>query len=409
MRTRIGLLFCAATLASAELLTPVWVQVADHGQALARVVVNGPDQCPAVQLDGLMHQMELRQPIPQNFRPACELAIPQNTKRAVVNGQELRLPRPNPSKIIAFGDTGCRIKGANVQSCNDPSDWSFERVARAAARAQPHLILDVGDYLYREDACPAGKESFCGGTPHGDNWDTWNADFFKPGSALLAGAPWVFARGNHETCARAWQGWSYYLDTHAWTGVCQATPPPVLVELGSFKVVLFDSSATSDNKMSAELIGNYASQLASIHVDHAWLLDHHPFWALKGSPDGQPPAPQNAGLEEAWDKAAPKGIDMVFSGHTHVFELLSFNGTRPIQLVAGDGGTKLEERIPSQVKGISIQGFMIAEGESEGVYGYTLLEKKSTGWKLTLREPAGDDIVKCSLDGKDVSCKIQKH
>jgi hypothetical protein len=409
MRSRIGLLFCAATIASAELLTPVWVQVADHGQAFARVVVSGGDQCPAIQLDGVMHQMALRQPIPQNFRPACELAIPQNTKKAVVNGQELKLPRPNPSKIIAFGDTGCRIKGTNVQNCNDPNDWSFERVARAAAHAQPHLILDVGDYLYREDPCPAGKESFCGGTPHGDNWETWNADFFKPGAALLADAPWVFARGNHETCARAWQGWSYYLDTHPWTGVCQATPPPVLVELGNFKVVLFDSSATLDNRMSPELISNYARQLASIQVDHAWLLDHHPFWALKGSPDGQPPAPENAGLEEAWDKAAPKGIDMVLSGHTHVFELLSFNGKRPIQLVAGDGGTKLEERIPSQVKGISIQGFMIAEGESEGVYGYTLLEKKSTGWKLTLREPAGDDIAKCSLDGQDISCKIQKH
>ena len=55
--------------------------------------------------------------------------------------------------------------------------------------------------------------------------------------------------------------------------------------------------------------------------------------------------------------------------------LLSFGGKRPVQLVAGDGGTKLEERIPSEVKGISIQGFMIAEGETEGVYGYTLLEK----------------------------------
>ena len=148
---------------------------------------------------------------------------------------------------------------------------------------------------------------------------------------------------------------------------------------------------------------------ACIHVDHAWLLDHHPFWALKGSPNGQPPAPQNAGLEEAWDKASPKGIDMVFSGHTHVFELLSFKGERPVQLVAGDGGTSLEERIPSQVKGIAIQGFMIAEGESEGAYGYTFLQKKAAGWNLTLREPSGAGIVKCSLNGSDVSCKMQKH
>lgn len=409
MGTRFKLLFCAAAVASAEMLTPVWVQVGSGGQMLARVVVNGPEQCPAIQLDGIMRSMELRRPVPQDFRPACELAIPPDTKKALVNGQPLNLARPNPSKIIAFGDTGCRIKGAAIQNCNDPDDWSFERVARGAAAAHAHLILHVGDYLYREDPCPADKASFCGGTPHGDNWDTWNADFFKPGAALLASAPWIFARGNHEICSRAWQGWSYYLDTHPWTGVCQPTPPPVLVELGNFKVVLFDSSATTDTKMSPELIGNYASQLASIHVDHAWLLDHHPFWALKGSPNGQPPAPENAGLEEAWDKATPKGIDMILSGHTHVFELLSFGGKRPVQLVAGDGGTKLEDRIPSEVKGLSIQGFMIAEGESEGVYGYTLLEKRSKGWNLVLREPKSDDLVKCSLDGDDVSCKVQKH
>jgi hypothetical protein len=148
--------------------------------------------------------------------------------------------------------------------------------------------------------------------------------------------------------------------------------------------------------------------LASIRVDHAWLLDHHPFWALKGSPNNQPPTPENAGLEEAWDKALPKGIDMVFSGHTHVFELLSFHGTRPVQLVAGNGGTNLEERLPSQVKGIAIQGFMIAEGETEGVFGYTLLQKNSNGWRLALREPAGKSLVKCSLAGDDVACKMRR-
>ena len=146
---------CIARLASSELLTPVWVQVGEHGQALARVVVNGSEQCPDIQLDGMMHKMELRQPIPKDFRPACELAIPAAAKRALVNGQELKLPRLYPSQIIAFGDTGCRIKGAAVQNCNDPNEWPFEKVAKAAAAAHPHLILDVGDYLYREDPCPA--------------------------------------------------------------------------------------------------------------------------------------------------------------------------------------------------------------------------------------------------------------
>jgi hypothetical protein len=406
MGKRAGFLLCIAAVASAELLTPVWVQVGEHGQAFARVVVDARENCPSILLDGASHKMELRQPVPQGFRPSCETAIPPATAKAQVDGRKLVLPRPNPSRIIAFGDTGCRIKGAAVQNCNDPNEWPFEKVARAAGAAHPDLILDVGDFLYREDGCPSGKESICGGSPHGDNWVTWNADFFKPAAAALAAAPWIFARGNHETCSRSWKGWSYYLDTHLCTGMCQMTPPPVLVELGAFKVVLFDSSATNDNRMTQELIDLYASQLAGLRLDHAWLLDHHPFWAFKGSANNQPAAPETSGLQAAWDKAAPKGIDMVFSGHTHVFELLSFGGQRPVQLVAGNGGTNLEERLPSHVKGMAIQGFMIAEGETEGVFGYTLLQKASNGWKLALREPDGKSLVKCSLAGNDVSCKL---
>src|SRR5271166_5040130 len=103
MGTRIGLFLWAAAVSSAELLTPVWVQAGDRGQALARVVVNAPEQCPSIQLDGVAHKMELRQPVPENFRPACEIAIPPATLKASVNGRKLQLPRPNPTRIIAFG------------------------------------------------------------------------------------------------------------------------------------------------------------------------------------------------------------------------------------------------------------------------------------------------------------------
>jgi hypothetical protein len=103
MGKRIGLLLCALAVASAEVLTPIWVQVGEHGQAFARVVVNGPAECPAILLDGQSHKMELRRPIPPGFRPACEVAIPAGTRKARANGQALMLPRPNPSKIIAFG------------------------------------------------------------------------------------------------------------------------------------------------------------------------------------------------------------------------------------------------------------------------------------------------------------------
>ena len=42
--------------------------------------------------------------------------------------------------------------------------------------------------------------------------DAWEADFFAPAKALLAAAPWIVVRGNHESCNRAGQGWWRFLD-----------------------------------------------------------------------------------------------------------------------------------------------------------------------------------------------------
>src|SRR5439155_1759490 len=90
--------------------------------------------------------------------------------------------------------------------CNDPAKWPFPQLAAAAAALKPELVVHVGDYLYRESACPAGNQG-CAGSPWGDNWTTWQADFYTPAAPLLAAAPIVLVRGNHEDCARAGPGW----------------------------------------------------------------------------------------------------------------------------------------------------------------------------------------------------------
>jgi hypothetical protein len=116
-------------------------------------------------------------------------------------------------------------------------------------------VIHVGDYLYREDMCPPAKQSFCGGAPSGDNWETWKADFFAPAAKLLAASPWVFTRGNHEDCER-----------HPWKAEkCEAIQAPYPVQLGSFQLVVFDSSDVKD-KLSAEAIDRYAHELASIRA-----------------------------------------------------------------------------------------------------------------------------------------------
>ncbi len=117
------------------------------------------------------------------------------------------MPVLHPQRILVLGDTGCRIKGASLQACNDPAQWPFPQLAAAAASLKPDLVIHVGDYLYRESACPAGNQG-CAGSPWGDNWTTWQADFFTPAAPLLAAAPIVLARGNHEDCKRAGPGWT---------------------------------------------------------------------------------------------------------------------------------------------------------------------------------------------------------
>jgi hypothetical protein len=111
-------------------------------------------------IDGKSSPMTERTPVPKGFEPACQAAIPSGARNAKINGRALVLPRPNPTRVIAFGDTACRIKkGAEVQDCNDPDKWPFEQVASRAASEKPALVMHVGDYLYREAMCPQGSES----------------------------------------------------------------------------------------------------------------------------------------------------------------------------------------------------------------------------------------------------------
>src|SRR5579871_6459037 len=181
-----GWLCLAITGGQCQQLTPAWVEVGEGGATFARVIVASSAACPSISLDGVEQAMAPRLPVPQGFLPACEAAIPAAAASAQVNGQKLVVPKPDPSRIVVFGDTGCRIKGAQIQDCNNPDTWPFPSVAAQAAAASPDLMIHVGDYLYREDMCPASKRDFCGGTPSGDNWETWNADFFTPAAKLLA-------------------------------------------------------------------------------------------------------------------------------------------------------------------------------------------------------------------------------
>ena len=394
----------AAAVASGQALSPAWVAVGEGGQAIARVVVRGAQDCPAIQIDGATRSLLLRQPMPRGLRPACEFAIPRGAKAASVNGQALALPRANPSRVIVMGDTGCRIKGDELQACNDPEQWPFAQVARQAANEKPDLVVHVGDYLYRETPCPAEKRAMCGGTPTGDNWETWNADFFAPAAKLLAAAPWAFSRGNHEDCDRSWRGWFYYLDPRPWKGTCERFSAPYMIQLGTFELVMLDSASVSANTLDEKQASMYAAQLASLHPVKAWLAVHHPFWGMRTDTAEGHAAPVSPTLEEAWERASPKGIDLILSGHVHLFRLLIFYHGRPTQLVAGDGGTNMAMALEGSLQGVSVHGAAVVASASQRQFGYSMLTRHGKTWDLTLKNRVRSVLANCTIPSGRASC-----
>ena len=392
------LLAALPTMVCGQILTPVWVEACE-GKTIARVVVNHAGDCPELQVDGVSLPMPLRRPVPEGLRPACEATIPAGTRSASVNGQELALPPSDPSRLVVIGDTGCRIKGAQVQDCNDPAKWPFETVAGRAASEKPQLVIHVGDYLYREEKCPSGSGKLCAGTPSGDLWETWDVDFFKPAAILLAAAPWVFARGNHEACGRSWRGWFYYLDPRPFPASCQPYSAPYVVNLGRFEAAVLDTSSAIDTPVNPAQVKIYASQLASLHVRNAWLVDHNPFWGVKNDRVTGKTGPMSPLLDAAWEKASPQGIDLILSGHTHLFEIIGFDRGRPPQIVAGDGGTYLEEPILASVNGMTAHGLTISASETKHEFGYTVLSKVATGWNVELKASSGLPLVICRIEG----------
>lgn len=389
-----------AAVSMAESLTPVWVELGPAKQVLARVVIRSGSACPALEADGKPLAMKLRSPVPENFEPACEALVPANTRKLRAGSRKLRLPTSHKT-VVAIGDTGCRVKDTRIQECADPEKWPFGLVSSQIAKARPDLIVHVGDYLYREDVCPDTSKG-CSG-PHGDNWATWQADFFAPGAAALEAAPWAFSRGNHETCDRSWRGWFYYLDPRPFTGVCSVYSAPYVATSGNLRIGMLDSSATAV-KIDTAQVDQFASQLATFAGQADWVADHHPFWFYGDAGVGTTPA-----LAAAWSRASLSGVRFLLSGHLHLFQFLGFTTTLPNQLIAGDGGTALSQSVKSDFAGAMLDGVAVQSGKSEHMFGFTTLRRARHRWNLSLKSSDAKTLVACRVfDDRPASCLSQK-
>jgi hypothetical protein len=337
---------------------------------------------------------------------SCEYPLPSGTKNAVIAGHRLPLPKANPTKIVVIGDTGCRVQNGNgTQSCNDTNPngtdtpYPFAAIAALAAAQNPDLVLHVGDYAYRDNPCPPGAGYNCGGSPWGFGWDTWQADLFAPGAPLLAAAPWIMTRGNHEQCNRAGQGWYRFLDTnpfdttdvHTCDNASYDGPStsyssgnwndPFLVQINSStQIVIFDTANAKPQSQSPSLptgpgslfFTTYASELTTAGeligtsplAFNLWS-NHHPIFGYATGATPTNPIPAFAPVMNTVFPSTyfPPPINLALHGHTHDYQAIDFaTGTLPdggtfqpaATLVSGNAGDILDVALPYPLTGSSV-------------------------------------------------------
>jgi hypothetical protein len=394
-------LFCLLPIA-AQAEDSAWVQATANGYE-ARLVTAQP-ACPVLHTAKGDSPMTARAAATADFPLVCAAPIPPGTTSATVAGITLPVPVADPQRILVLGDTGCRIKGAALQACNDPAKWPFPQLAAAAAGLKPDLVIHVGDYLYRENACPPGNAD-CAGSPWGDNWLTWQADFYRPAAPLLAAAPIVLVRGNHEDCVRAGAGWQRLQGPSATADTCGVHEPLYCVPLGKLTLAVLDDAVSTEPDLDRATARIYAEELAGLAKARApiWLIHHRPTWAAITGPLGIPIGGNMTLIEASRINAAtgapliPRSVELMLSGHIHTFESINYTKGVPPQIVAGNGGDNLDIT-PTNLRGAQFlghSGITVADGLSVGGFGFLLMTRAQGGWTIDLYDSAGAKTRTC--------------
>lgn len=360
---------------------------------------------------------------------ACESGWPSGATSVQVAGLTLQAPAPELRRIVVLGDTGCRLKGNSLQGCNDTLEWPFARVLARALELRPDLVLHLGDYHYRESPCPEGASN-CAGSPWGYGDDTWQADFFRPAQALLAAAPWVFVRGNHEACYRAGQGWLRYLDAQpGGARRCGAEAVDGAADGGNFtdpfavplsphsQLIVFDSSEVGGRTppRGSAAWARWQGQIERVSAlsaqsTQSLFVSHHPSLAFDPEAQGMPTIVRS-GLapllhEVEPHRLAPPGVQATLHGHLHLFQALGFASNHPITLVIGNGGTATSGHVDAAaaLKTELVPGAVLETLQTHTQFGLTLLTATPQGWELQAFNMLGQPLLTCTLAGQTLRC-----
>jgi hypothetical protein len=367
----------------------------------------------------------------------CESNWPIGITSARVGRFKVAGPKIHIDRIVIVADTGCRMKGSEnaFQQCNDVDLWPFAKIAKSAAALHPDLVVHIGDMHYRESPC--AKENLgCADSPWGYGLDAWNADFFVPARPLLAAAPWLFVRGNHESCARAGQGWFRFFDAQPWSQRRSCNLPandenadfsePYSVPLDAHtQFIVFDSSKSSGKpySISDPAFVKYADEMRIVdrlgkERASSFFLSHHPLLAVAKDKNNQAEIKLagSKGLQSVFsatypERLFPPEVSIAMHGHVHFFESISFVGPYPASLVLGNAGSAIEGHVPTSLPaGTELYpGAVVQDYAARAEFGFATLDRMNGEpagrWLLTEYSEMGTPLMRCNITGDKSRCE----
>lgn len=435
--------------------------------AIARTVININETCPTVsEVGGDSAITMISRDNPNHFSVLVCEALVEFDKSYQINfatgAVELPIAKSNPENILVYGDTGCSHCATGTAA--EP----FKTLADAGASEKADLVLHMGDFNYRGTS---GKTAFswyqdgkwqqseeytydagdgeslgqhCGQVPgqsflsqsasnsnRPDIWENWLDDLFLPADNLMASAPWIVARGNHELCSRAGPGYFYFLDHNTrLTGSKQLSCPipdaskdaehntvqipNFVVSFEHLDIAVIDSANACDNSSQSPFTQKYKKVFSDLENEvggnPAWLMTHRPIYGVEG-PSSQAVSCTSKGefscvnqmmqaaIKQQKSKTLPSAVELIFTGHMHRFESVSFPGSkRPPNIVVGSSGVSLSSGAPygantTEVDGekalvLSTSDSLTLNGEDYQSFGYMSVSVAADGsWQSQLINP----------------------
>jgi len=241
------------------------------------------------------------------------------------------------------------------------------------------------------------------------------------------------ARGNHEECRRAGQGWFRFLDPQPFEELRSCNDakndlvgnfsPPYAVPISSDQqFIVFDSNVAGHAPLDLSKAGDvhalaeYRRQFA--RVDElagkagvkSMFINHHLILAYAldakvGLVGGSPS--QLMAMKSRHSLAYyPPTVQLAVHGHVHLFEAINFSSNHPAAIVSGMGGTEADPDLPDP--------FPMHIGPAEGVtlesithssrFGFAVMERKEGTWEISAYDHHGTRTTACILTGAKLRC-----